>query len=598
MGKNKTKKYNTITLLIALFKRTSKKRKLQILILFILILLSSFAEMFSLTLIIPFLTVISYPSKLLEYSLIENIYKSLNFETPDKLIFPITFIFCLAIILAASLRLFTVWINGKLAATIGSDFGSEAYSKSLNQSYEDYISTSSSEIISALSIHIDNIISFIDFVLSILSSFFILIGLIITLFVINTKVALSIGLFMGIFYCLIGSSTEKRLVKNSRMISKRYNENTKIIQEGYGSFRDIILDKSQSFYLNLFNSSYYQYRNLRAENVLLGVFPKFIIEAFAICLISLVSISLISTNEGINDALPILGAFALGAQRILPAIQTIYSSLSGIRGGKSSVEIIVSLLDEETSKKEKKISKKHFEFSKNITFENISYKYSDKSNLILKDINFEIKKGERVGIIGKTGSGKSTTIDLLMGLLSPTSGKILVDDKELNFKKDRSFVSEWQSQIGHVPQSIYLTDRSIAENIAFNLPKEKINFKRLKLAAERAQINQFIESIPNKYLSSVGERGIQLSGGQQQRIGIARALYKGASILIFDEATSALDDITENKLMDTIDNLSNYITIIMIAHRLTTIKNCDKLIKLENGKVSAVGTPKEVFKLN
>ncbi len=595
MEKFKPNKHNTITLLIALFKRTSKKRKLQILILFILILLSSFAEMFSLTLIIPFLTVISYPSKLLEYRLIENIYKSLNFETPDQLIFPITFIFCLAIILAAFLRLFTVWINGKLAAIIGSEFGSQAYSKSLNQSYEEHISTKSSEMISALTIHIDNIISFVDFALSIISSFFILIGLIITLFIINTKVALSIGLFLSVFYIFIGYFTEKRLVKNSRKISKRYNENTKIIQEGYGSFRDIILDKRQSFYLNLFNSSYYQYRDLRAENNLLGVFPKFIIEALGICLICLVSLSIISSSGDINNALPILGAFALGAQRILPAIQTIYSSLSGIRGGKSSVEIIVSLLDKETSKIEKKISISNFEFSKNVTFENISYKYSEKSNLILKDINFEIKKGERVGIIGKTGSGKSTTIDLLMGLLSPTSGKILIDDRELNFKKDKSFVSKWQSKIGHVPQAIYLTDKSIAENIAFNLPKEKINFKRVKLAAERAQINQFIESMPNKYLSSVGERGIQLSGGQQQRIGIARALYKGASILIFDEATSALDDITENKLMDTINNLSNYITIIMIAHRLTTIKNCDKLIKLENGKVCAVGTPKELL---
>ncbi len=598
MTKNKINKNNTLTLLIALYKRTSKKRRIQLFILFILILLSSFAEMFSLTLIIPFLTVISYPQKLLEISLIENIYEFLSFEDPNQLIFPITFMFCLATIFAAFLRLFTFWINGKLAATIGSDFGSQAYSKSLNKSYEDYLTSSSSEIISTLNIHIDNIISFINFILSILSSLCILIGLIITLFVINTKVALYIGLFMSIFYILVGSLTEKRLVKNSRMISKRHNENTKIIQEGYGSFRDIIIDNSQSFYLNIFNRSYFEYRNLRAENNLLGVFPKFIIEAFGICLLSLVSLSLISSSEGINDSLPILGAFALGAQRILPAIQTIYSSLSGIRGGKSSVEIIISILNNKTSRRVKEISKKDFKFSKNIIFENISYKYSDKSNLILKAINFEIKKGERVGIIGKTGSGKSTTIDLLMGLLSPTSGKIFIDHKELNYKKDMSFVSKWQSSIGHVPQSIYLTDRSIAENIAFNIPKEEINFKRVKLAAEQAQINQFIESMQKEYLSSVGERGIQLSGGQRQRIGIARALYKGASVLIFDEATSALDNITEDKLMETLDNLSNYITIIMIAHRLSTIKNCDKLIELKNGKIHAIGTPNELLKLN
>ena len=259
---NKINKNNTITLLIALSKRISKKRRIQLFILFILILLSSFAEMFSLTLIIPFLTVISNPQKLLEISLIRNIYESLSFENPNQLILPITFIFCLATILAAFLRLFTFWINGKLAATIGSDFGSEAYSKSLNKSYEDYLTSSSSEIISTLNIHIDNIISFINFILSILSSLCILIGLIITLFVINTKVALSIGLFMSIFYILIGSLTEKRLVKNSRMISKRHNENTKIIQEGYGSFRDIIIDKSL-------------YVKYKCRNILFHIIKKF-----------------------------------------------------------------------------------------------------------------------------------------------------------------------------------------------------------------------------------------------------------------------------------------------------------------------------------
>ena len=593
---NQIQRFSILQLLIALLKKTTKKRKFQLFILFILILTSSFAEIFSLTLIIPFLTFLSDPSRLLEFEFIQNINRFWTIDSPSQLILPLTFIFCFATITAAILRLCTYWLNGKLAAIIGSDIGSEAYFKSLHQSYEKYLTSNSSEIISALNIHVDNVISFLNFVLNILSSSFILLGLIFALFSINTKVAISISFLMGSFYIFVGFLTEKKLIENSRKITNQHKNNTKIIQEGYGAFRDIILDNSQSFYLDIFKRTYYPYRNLRAQNNLLGVFPKFMIEAFGICVISVIALNLNSPDGEFKNALPILGVFALGAQKILPAIQNIYSSISGIRGGKSSVEIIVSMLNKNTPQIEN-TKKGIFKFSKKIVFENISYKYSEKTNLILKNISFEIKKGERIGIIGKTGSGKSTTTDLLMGLLTPNQGKIFIDGKDLNDIKNRSFQSKWQSVIGHVPQSIYLTDRSIAENIAFNQRIEKIDIEAVKLAAKQAEINEFIESMPNKYSSFIGERGIQLSGGQRQRIGIARALYKGSSVLIFDEATSALDDVTEKKLIDTLNNLRNYITIVMIAHRLTTLRNCDRIIKLNDGRIEEVGTPSEVLRL-
>ncbi|MDC2988235.1 ABC transporter ATP-binding protein/permease [Prochlorococcus sp. AH-736-J10] len=497
--------------------------------------------------------------------------------------------------MSAFFRLGTFWINGKLAAIIGSDIGSEAYYKSLQQSYEKYINSKSSEIISALNIHIDNVISFINFVLNILSSFFILLGLVTTLLSINTKVALYIGLFMGSFYILIGYTTEDILIKNSRNITIQNNQSTKIIQEAYGAFRDIILDKSQKIYLDIFKRSFYPYRNLRAQNNFLGVFPKFIIEAFSICIISIVALSLTSSNGDISNAFTTLGVFALGAQKILPSIQDIYGSISGIRGSKSSVEIIISLLNQPTPNKNLKIKKNPYKFKKKIVFDNTSYTYSEKSKFVIKNISFEINKGEKVGIIGKTGSGKSTTADLLMGLLKPTKGKIFIDGRDLNEESDNIFLSQWQSSIGHVPQTIYLTDRTIAENIAFNQKKEKIDLNAVKLAAKKAQISEFIESMPDKYYSYIGERGIKLSGGQRQRLGIARALYKGANILIFDEATSALDEVTEKILMNTLNEISNYLTVIIITHRLTTIKDCDKLIKLNNGKIEAIGKPIEVL---
>ncbi len=592
----KIKKFSIFQLLVAILQKISNKRKIQLFILFLLILASSISEIISLTLVVPFLTIISNPEKLLEFDFIRNINNYLNFENVNDFIIPVTFIFCLSAILSAFLRLGTFWANGKLAATIGGDIGSKAYYNSLQQSYEKYINSNSSEIISALNIHIDNVISFINFVLDIFSSFFILLGLASTLFIINTRVALLISLFMGGFYIITGYATEKRLIINSRKITLHNKENTKIIQEGYGSFRDIVLDKSQKIYLDIFKRTFYPYRNLRAQNNFLGVFPKFIIEAFGICVISVVALSLTSSNGNINNAFATLGVFALGAQKILPSIQNIYGSISGIKGGKNSVEIIIFLLNQPTPNKFYDTKKYSYKLTKKIVFDNVSYGYSEKSNFVLRNICFEIKKGEKVGIIGETGSGKSTTIDLLMGLLKPTSGKIIIDGKNLNDGSSSNFLSMWQSSIGHVPQSIYLTDRSVAENIAFNQQKEQIDLKAVKLAAKKAQISEFIESMPNQYYSSIGERGIKLSGGQRQRIGIARALYKGASVLIFDEATSALDQNTENKIMYTLNKLSKYVTVIMIAHRLTTIKDCDKLIKLNNGKIEAIGIPDEVLK--
>tara|TARA_B100000242_G_scaffold227578_1_gene167929 strand:+ start:1839 stop:3632 length:1794 start_codon:yes stop_codon:yes gene_type:complete len=595
MEKYLLKNHSIYQLLIAILKKIPNKRRIQLLILFFFILISSLLEIISLTLIIPFLTIISNPEKLLEFDFIKSINNYLNFVNPSEFIIPITFIFCLSSILSAFFRLGTFWINGKLAAIIGSDIGSEAYYKSLQQSYEKYINSKSSEIISALNIHIDNVISFINFVLNILSSFFILLGLVTTLLSINTKVALYIGLFMGSFYILIGYTTEDILIKNSRNITIQNNQSTKIIQEAYGAFRDIILDKSQKIYLDIFKRSFYPYRNLRAQNNFLGVFPKFIIEAFSICIISIVALSLTSSNGDISNAFTTLGVFALGAQKILPSIQDIYGSISGIRGSKSSVEIIISLLNQPTPNKNLKIKKNPYKFKKKIVFENTSYMYSEKSKFVIKNISFEINKGEKVGIIGKTGSGKSTTADLLMGLLKPTKGKIFIDGRDLNEESDNIFLSQWQSSIGHVPQTIYLTDRTIAENIAFNQKKEKIDLNAVKLAAKKAQISEFIESMPDKYYSYIGERGIKLSGGQRQRLGIARALYKGANILIFDEATSALDEVTEKILMNTLNEISNYLTVIIITHRLTTIKDCDKLIKLNNGKIEAIGKPIEVL---
>ena len=230
-------------------------------------------------------------------------------------------------------------------------------------------------------------------------------------------------------------------------------------------------------------------------------------------------------------------------------------------------------------------------FRQSIRLNQVSFRYSNQAPWIIRELDITIKKGSRVGIVGATGGGKSTLLDIVMGLLSPTEGRIEVDGQTIDAMNQRA----WQLHIAHVPQAIFLADSSIAENIAFGVTKDNIDFERVKLAAQQAQIADVIEAWPSRYQTFVGERGIRLSGGQRQRIAIARALYKQADVIIFDEATSALDNETEYAVMQAIDSLSNDLTIIIIAHRLTTLKNCTHVVELGDGSVKRVGTYKEII---
>jgi ATP-binding cassette subfamily B protein len=271
---------------------------------------------------------------------------------------------------------------------------------------------------------------------------------------------------------------------------------------------------------------------------------------------------------------------ALGVQRLLPAIQQGYQAWSTIFAYQKSNEEVVALLKQPLPIWATTHNPVALRFSNRICFSNVKFRYSEKSPWVFDKLSFTILKGSRVGIVGRTGSGKSTCLDLLMGLLEPTIGEITIDGQALASKNVRA----WQRNIAHVPQSIYLSDCTLAENIAFGIPPEKIDIDRIREAARQAQIADFIESSPKSYQALVGERGIHLSGGQRQRIGVARALYKQAQVLVFDEATSSLDHETESAVMNSINSLSADLTILIITHRTSTLKNCDQIIDLDSLK--------------
>jgi ATP-binding cassette subfamily B protein len=286
-------------------------------------------------------------------------------------------------------------------------------------------------------------------------------------------------------------------------------------------------------------------------------------------------------DGGVAKVIPILGALALGAQKMLPILQQSYNAWTQIKATQVSLQDTLDLLDQPLPSHAYESPIQAITFKNKINLKKVSFCYDEKTSAVLKELNLTIKKGDRVGFVGVTGSGKSTLIDIIMALLHPSKGSLIVDNEIITTANSRG----WQDHIAHVPQAIFLSDSSINENIAFGIAKEKIDHQRVRKVAKQAQIADIIETWPSKYETLIGEKGIRLSGGQRQRIGIARALYKKADVIILDEATSALDNKTETEVMQAIENLSKDITILIIAHRLTTLKNCTQIVELVDGRI-------------
>jgi ATP-binding cassette subfamily B protein len=380
-------------------------------------------------------------------------------------------------------------------------------------------------------------------------------------------------------------------VYNGQCIAQEQTQVVKALQEGLGAIRDVLLDGTQNVYCDVYRKAILKLQRAGGENNFINQAPRYAMEALGMALIAAFVLALSHRPGGVAAALPILGMLALGAQRLLPLMQQLYGNWSVVAGSKAALADVMALLDQPLPAQAGQPEPEPLKLRDAIRFDNVGFRYGSNGPLVLDGINLTIPKGARVGFIGSTGSGKSTSLDLLMGLLEPTQGKILVDGQPVSLQHQRA----WQRTVAHVPQSIFLADRTIAENIAFGILPEQIDLERVRRAAQQARIAEFIESRPEAYSAVVGERGVRLSGGQRQRIGIARALYKQASVLIFDEATSALDNETEQAVMQAIERLSEDLTILIIAHRLTTLKNCDLIVKLDCGKIIEKNTYAQII---
>jgi ATP-binding cassette, subfamily B, bacterial PglK len=574
------------SLLSRLWVHISPMRRKQIAGFSVLLLLGTIAEVVSLGMVLPFLGVLTSSETIYLHPWSQPFISVLGLTSAEQLLLPFSLLFALTAILSGLARLSLLWVQTRLGNNIGNDIGSAAFRRTLYQSYDVHTARNSSEVIAVLMTKVNTSIYFIVIPLFMLiSSVFVILAVLVFLFIIDPWLTIVTILAVGGLYLIVALTTKARLSFNSKVVTEKTNDVAKIVQEGLGGIRDVLIDELQETYFKIYKRVDGQLRYALSNIAIIGGAPRPVIEAVSMVLISMLAYSLIDAEKDISLAIPMLGTIALAAQRLLPLVQQGYSSWTSMLGGQESLADVLELLEQPMPNCSSLPASPLISFKKQINIKDLDFRYTTTGPLVLNKVNLQIPRGSKIGFIGTTGSGKSTLLDIIMGLISPSSGSICIDGMVLNQSNRR----QWQALIAHVPQAIFLSDASIAENIALGVRKEDIDWVKLREAGDKAQISSIISESPKGYETLVGERGLRLSGGQRQRIGIARALYKKAEVLVFDEATSALDTNTESAVMKALESMDKNITIFIVAHRVSTLKDCDKIIALDKGHLEIIG---------
>tara|TARA_A100001388_G_scaffold232323_1_gene184925 strand:- start:8321 stop:9994 length:1674 start_codon:yes stop_codon:yes gene_type:complete len=551
------------------------------------------AELISLASVIPFLLVLTDLDKLLDIKFYFNIINFIGLTSRSQIILFITLTFISAAIVTALIRLLNLFLTGRIAALIGTDLSKRVYKRILEQSYSWHVKKNSSDLITTSNQNTSFVVAIINALLQLITSLIIIISILIGLFLVTWKVALFSCLVFVSTYIVLSLTVRKKFRDNGNKLVTFYQKQLKILQEGFSAIREVIIDNLQEKFIDNYVLIDLPMRKREANNLFLKGFPRYTVEALGMVLIAATAYFLILGDQDPNVVFSILGAFALGSQRLLPSMQSIYASWADITTYFPGLLKVLNVLELPN-----KNLRSNILFSDNgvinfdsIILKDISFRYDDKKPYVFENLSLKLFKGQKIGIVGKTGCGKSTIIDLILGLLKPTKGTISINGINLN-ENDSFLLNQWRSMISHVPQTIYLFDSTIAENIAFGVEPALIDYDRLRYSARKANILEYIESLPNGFDSFIGERGVRISGGQRQRIGIARALYKKSQIMIFDEATSALDNSTEISVMDSISKIDKQLTLVLIAHRLSSLDKCDSIYEVNKSGLKPYISPK------
>ena len=567
-------------ILIVFWNSVLKDYKSKLGLCFALIIFAAAAELLTLSAIFPFLSVLSSPDLIFNDPRASWLITSLNISSPEGLILPFAIFFCVAATSGALVRLASNYLSIRIAFSISHKVSISIFRNALHRTYAKHVSSNNNEVLATLSTKLERVVFSL-----ILQVFLLMTALIISLIIlsaliyINPMLTLSIAVICGIFYCAVILLINRLLLRESEVIAAANTKQIKTIRESLGGIRDVLINNAHNFYYSIFETADYQLRRGQAINMFASMSPRFLIESLGLIII-VIAAYYFSQKTSFITAIPILGSLAIGAQKLLPLFQQFYVAWTSLKGNYESLQDVVHLLNEGSHKTEIP-GNQLLTFNDSIQLRGVSFQHSGTNDNIFHDLNLSIHPGDRIGIIGKTGAGKSTLVDIIAGLLFPTEGAVFVDGVAL----EQNNASSWMTSLAYVPQNIFLSDESIIENIAIGENKSNIDLNLIDLALEHASLSEFISLLPEGVNTKVGERGIKISGGQKQRIGIARAIYKKASLIIFDEATSALDAATETDVMDAIYRLDSNITMLVIAHRTSTLKNCNKIIKLENNTI-------------
>lgn len=547
----------------------------------ILVLLMGVAEMVGVLSVSPFIALVSDPDIINRSGIFQEIYQLSGLLSPNDFIIYVGIASLIVLLFSALISMYTVWQLALYANKVGAELGERLYQYYLTQSWLFHTANNSAHLTQNISIETTRLTSLVLVSIMRLNARLVLVIILGSLlFVINPLVAITALIIFSLSYWVLFIVVRKSLASNSSTISTANQQRFVLMSEAFGAIKDVLLMNKQRRYISEFNQHSNSLASANGSNQALVEAPRYFMEMVTFSSIIALVLFLYISNEGhIGEVLPLLSIYALAGFKMLPAFQQMYRSVGQIKGNMSAFNAIEKELSTKRTVESKSQDKQLL--SKQIELKSISFTYPGKTEAAIKDVNLKIPALKTIGLVGASGSGKSTILDIVLGLVAPNEGKVLIDGNELKFHNKVM----WQNALGYVSQQIYLSDKTLLENIAFGEKKEKIDKNRVQEVINLVHLNEMVENLTAGLETVIGERGVQLSGGQKQRLGIARALYRDPDVLFFDEATSALDGITERAIMDALRDFGGKKTIFLIAHRLKTVEACDIIYVLDKGKI-------------
>lgn len=577
---------------------TAEQRR-KLLRLQVLVVLMSFTEIAGVASIGPFMALVGDMSQLQGTGMVADLYRASGISEPRDFLFWLGIGVLGVLTVAALISMLTTWRLSLYGARVGTELSSRLYKHYMYQPWLFHAGGASSQLTNQIAQECHRVTLYIISPLMLMNAKLALALLMaVAIFFYNPMVAIVGLMIFSAAYWVLYRMVRRRLVANGKAITKAQRMRFKLLAEGFGGIKDVLLLGRQAILTKRFDTASARFAHAQGTTQAMSQVPRYAMELVAFGSVIFLMLYLLAAYEGnLSAILPMLSVYALAGFKMLPAFQQVYTSISQIRGNLAAFEslrdglqasALASYPEAEGTLDER--HETHWVPESSIQIKKVVFAYPGKDEPALKGLEINIPANRVIGLVGASGSGKSTAIDILLGLIQPQSGELLIDGQPVTAENRRA----WQNSLGFVPQSIFLADSSIRENIAFGLPPEQIDDERVMQAAAMAHLDELLVELPDGMGTRVGERGVQLSGGQRQRIGIARALYHDADVLVLDEATSALDGITEKLIMDAIHDFSGSKTIIMIAHRLATVKECDCIYLMEEGKVIDKGSYSEL----